>query len=43
MRKEYIAPTVEQISLTTDKSLMQPGIIRHSGGGEVGFDKDDIA
>lgn len=36
MRKEYIAPTVEQISLTTDNSLMQPGIIRHSGGG--GFD-----
>lgn len=36
MRKEYIAPIVEQISLTTDKSLMQPGIIRHSGGG--GFD-----
>ena len=44
MRKEYNTPIVEFIQLTTDENLLQaPGIIRHSGGGEGGFDKEDIA
>lgn len=44
MRKEYNTPIVELIQLTTDENLLQaPGIIRHSGGGEGGFNKDDIA
>ena len=43
MRKEYNTPIVEFIQLTTDENLLQAlGIIRHSGGGEGGFDKDDI-